>query len=149
MIRRPPRSTLSSSSAASDVYKRQGKKNAYRLYDKNGSAVLDYLCGSDEEPPQAGKQILCRHPFDRMKRVYVTPHRVESLLELVWDNGKLVRESAGVMAARERLEVSLGEMRDDHKRSLNPTPYKVSLSEHLYDFLHKLMEHEAPIKTIA
>src|SRR5664280_2128236 len=26
MIRRPPRSTLSSSSAASDVYKRQGKK---------------------------------------------------------------------------------------------------------------------------
>eukprot|EP00658_Telonema_sp_P-2_P001819 TRINITY_DN1067_c0_g1_i21.p1 TRINITY_DN1067_c0_g1~~TRINITY_DN1067_c0_g1_i21.p1 ORF type:complete len:532 (-),score=161.99 TRINITY_DN1067_c0_g1_i21:16-1611(-) len=62
-----------------------GKKNAYRLYDKNGSAVLDYLCGSDEEPPQAGKQILCRHPFDRMKRVYVTPHRVESLLELVWD----------------------------------------------------------------
>src|SRR5674536_397875 len=30
MIRRPPRSTLSSSSAASDVYKRQAKSDHYR-----------------------------------------------------------------------------------------------------------------------
>nr|WP_301553674.1 hypothetical protein [Clostridioides difficile] len=31
MIRRPPRSTLSSSSAASDVYKRQNKSNIKML----------------------------------------------------------------------------------------------------------------------
>ena len=34
MIRRPPRSTLSSSSAASDVYKRQIKKELLSLMQK-------------------------------------------------------------------------------------------------------------------
>ena len=34
MIRRPPRSTLDRSSAASDVYKRQGKDTASQAFDK-------------------------------------------------------------------------------------------------------------------
>src|SRR5674536_403079 len=38
MIRRPPRSTLSSSSAASDVYKRQGRRRTKRFL----SASLKY-----------------------------------------------------------------------------------------------------------
>src|SRR5674536_372611 len=38
MIRRPPRSTLSSSSAASDVYKRQGEATA-RVLAAEGAAV--------------------------------------------------------------------------------------------------------------
>src|SRR5665648_272147 len=39
MIRRPPRSTLSSSSAASDVYKRQN----YYLFHYNGGLILAFL----------------------------------------------------------------------------------------------------------
>src|SRR5664280_603885 len=38
MIRRPPRSTLSSSSAASDVYKRQDEYRALRLAFEYGAA---------------------------------------------------------------------------------------------------------------
>eukprot|EP00828_Plagiopyla_frontata_P035334 TRINITY_DN4634_c0_g1_i5.p2 TRINITY_DN4634_c0_g1~~TRINITY_DN4634_c0_g1_i5.p2 ORF type:complete len:111 (+),score=21.49 TRINITY_DN4634_c0_g1_i5:83-415(+) len=38
MIRRPPRSTLSSSSAASDVYKRQAQKS--EVHKNNGELVL-------------------------------------------------------------------------------------------------------------
>ena len=37
MIRRPPRSTLSSSSAASDVYKRQGRIN-FNVYNNLSTA---------------------------------------------------------------------------------------------------------------
>src|SRR5674536_285828 len=44
MIRRPPRSTLSSSSAASDVYKRQGEPRAGA-----GKAGLD-LVGDEDDP---------------------------------------------------------------------------------------------------
>eukprot|EP00658_Telonema_sp_P-2_P078611 TRINITY_DN7401_c0_g1_i11.p1 TRINITY_DN7401_c0_g1~~TRINITY_DN7401_c0_g1_i11.p1 ORF type:complete len:165 (-),score=38.06 TRINITY_DN7401_c0_g1_i11:156-650(-) len=40
MIRRPPRSTLSSSSAASDVYKRQTKNDSVRYIGIGGSCVL-------------------------------------------------------------------------------------------------------------
>src|SRR5664280_3651336 len=46
MIRRPPRSTLSSSSAASDVYKRQGQWRLYKMigldvYNQNDEKVGD------------------------------------------------------------------------------------------------------------
>ena len=41
MIRRPPRSTLSSSSAASDVYKRQMSDMASRFADKDGEDAED------------------------------------------------------------------------------------------------------------
>lgn len=125
-----------------------GKKLAYRLYDKNGMAVLDYLATPSEPAPEPGKAILCRHPFESMKRVYVTPQRVEQLHELVWD-GARTGELEAVGAARSRLQDSMSTMREDHKRSLNPTPYKVSVSEDLYTFLHSLMESEAPIKTIS
>src|SRR5674536_290570 len=40
MIRRPPRSTLSSSSAASDVYKRQVKMDKRRHRDTRGGPVF-------------------------------------------------------------------------------------------------------------
>ncbi len=34
---------------------------------------------------------------------------------------------------RRRVKAGLEELRGDHKRHLNPTPYKVSLSEDLYN----------------
>src|SRR5664280_2854548 len=53
MIRRPPRSTLSSSSAASDVYKRQAGCVciADRLrQDRRVAGLLDVRAGRDDEP---------------------------------------------------------------------------------------------------
>eukprot|EP00658_Telonema_sp_P-2_P028170 TRINITY_DN21634_c0_g1_i1.p1 TRINITY_DN21634_c0_g1~~TRINITY_DN21634_c0_g1_i1.p1 ORF type:complete len:108 (-),score=5.52 TRINITY_DN21634_c0_g1_i1:215-538(-) len=50
MIRRPPRSTLSSSSAASDVYKRQSFVCLLLLY-----VLLLPLFGVEHLPPKVGK----------------------------------------------------------------------------------------------
>eukprot|EP00658_Telonema_sp_P-2_P052468 TRINITY_DN40691_c0_g1_i1.p2 TRINITY_DN40691_c0_g1~~TRINITY_DN40691_c0_g1_i1.p2 ORF type:complete len:102 (-),score=19.53 TRINITY_DN40691_c0_g1_i1:83-388(-) len=59
MIRRPPRSTLSSSSAASDVYKRQGHMSLSILCDSWSPAitiqrVVQSICSllSDPEPDE-------------------------------------------------------------------------------------------------
>ncbi len=38
--------------------------------------------------PKAGSRVLCLHPFEEQKRVYVVPSRVENLHTIVW-NGKL------------------------------------------------------------
>src|SRR5665648_382528 len=46
MIRRPPRSTLSSSSAASDVYKRQAISSLVTIYIKNKLGALSAVCGA-------------------------------------------------------------------------------------------------------
>src|SRR5664280_3884054 len=55
MIRRPPRSTLSSSSAASDVYKRQGTKRA------SHAPVLDVV---EDAPDLARLPALTQWPED-------------------------------------------------------------------------------------
>jgi nicotinate phosphoribosyltransferase len=39
-------------------------------------------------------------------------------------------------------------MRSDHLRYSNPTPYKVSVSEQLFNFIHKLWLEEAPVGEI-
>uniref|UniRef100_A0A7S3YMI6 Nicotinate phosphoribosyltransferase n=1 Tax=Lotharella globosa TaxID=91324 RepID=A0A7S3YMI6_9EUKA len=81
-----------------------GRKNIYRLYNKDGEPVLDMLRATSEGDPKENEKILCRHPFNAQKRVYVTPSKVEPLLKLVFDSGvikidlppvKVVRPSCG------------------------------------------------------
>jgi len=124
-----------------------GRKAAYRLIGKNGHFLVDLMQMSDTPPPKAGQRILCRHPFDGVKRAYVEPASVEPLLELVWD-GQPTVEFPSIEELREFCMNQLSKMRPDHLRLVNPTPYKVSLSEDLYAYLHKLWQTEAPVATL-
>ncbi len=40
-----------------------GKKLSFRLYSNDGHALIDLLQRPGEQPPQVGKRVLCRHPF--------------------------------------------------------------------------------------
>lgn len=122
-----------------------GKKACYRLYGHQGYALLDLMQKMDEPPPQKGKKVLCRHPFQESKRAYVIPDYVEDLCLLWWDHGKIARELPPLDAIRNRVKESLKTLRPDIKRTLNPTPYKVSVSDHLYMFMHELWLQNAPI----
>jgi nicotinate phosphoribosyltransferase len=79
----------------------------------------------NEPLPQVGTRVLCRHPFEESKRAYVMPHKVERLYRLVWDEGKITVDAPNLDMIRENVQASLRTLRQDHKRSLNPTPYKV------------------------
>ncbi|XP_022883410.1 nicotinate phosphoribosyltransferase 1-like [Olea europaea var. sylvestris] len=59
--------------------------------------------------------------------------------------GKAREELPPLKLIRERCIKQLDQMRTDHLRRLNPTPYKVSVSAKLYDFIHFLWLNEAPI----
>lgn len=120
------------------------KKSAYRLYGKDGNAILDLILIHDEPVPVVGERILCRHPFIAEKRCYTTPSRVDSLLELWWDH-KLVRDPPKLGASRAYCSASLDYLTSDIKRSLNPTPYKVSVSEKLFHLLNELKVSLTPI----
>lgn len=122
-----------------------GKKACYRLYGQQGYALLDLMQRMDEPPPQKGKRVLCRHPFQESKRAYVIPDLVEDLCLLWWDHGKIARELPPLDAIRNRVRESLKTLRPDIKRTLNPTPYKVSVSDNLYMFMHELWLQNAPI----
>jgi len=123
------------------------KKRCYRLYGKEGYPLVDIMTGENEPPPKVGERILCRHPFSESKRAYVVPQRVEELLKCFWpgsSDGER-EQLPSLKEIRVRCIQQLEQMRPDHMRRLNPTPYKVSVSAKLYDFIHFLWLNEAPV----
>jgi len=73
------------------------------------------------------------------------PHKVECLYKCLWNDGRLTEELPTLTQTREYVQRSLKTLRQDHKRSLNPTPYKVGVSDDLYHFIHDLWLENAPI----
>ncbi|KAE8686026.1 Nicotinate phosphoribosyltransferase [Hibiscus syriacus] len=123
------------------------KKRCYRLYGKDGYSLVDIMTGENEPCPKVGERLLCRHPFSESKRAYVVPKRVEELLKCYWPgkSGKEREELPALKDIRDHCIKQLEQMRPDHIRRLNPTPYKVSVSAKLYDFIHFLWLNEAPV----
>ncbi|KAK4772456.1 hypothetical protein SAY86_014231 [Trapa natans] len=123
------------------------KKRSYRLYGKEGYPLVDIITGENEPSPKVGERILCRHPFIESKRAYVVPQHVEELLKCYWPgaSGKPREELPSLGDIRDRCIKQLEQMRPDHMRKLNPTPYKVSVSTRLYEFIHSLWLNEAPV----
>lgn len=123
-----------------------GKKDAYRLFDKDNCPLSDLLTLSNEPEPVVGQKFLCRHPFIETKRAYTTPSRIEPLLVPFWINGELKKENIDtILQVKERVKSQLASLRTDSKRSLNPTQYKITVSEKLYDFMHQLWLDSTPI----
>ncbi|XP_019421317.1 PREDICTED: nicotinate phosphoribosyltransferase 2-like [Lupinus angustifolius] len=100
-----------------------------------------------EPSPKEGDRILCRHPFQESKRAYVVPQHVEELLRCYCAGTSDKKEETlpSLRDIRQLCIKQLEQMRPDHMRRLNPTPYKVSVSAQLYDFIHYLWLNEAPV----
>lgn len=122
-----------------------GNKNVFRLYGADGHALIDLLQRVDESPPEVGQKVLCRHPFQESKRAYVIPTHVEALYKVYWADGRVTQAMPSLDEVRDRVQNSLKTLRQDHKRTLNPTPYKVAVSDNLYNFIHDLWLQNAPI----
>jgi nicotinate phosphoribosyltransferase len=121
-----------------------GKKEVYRLAGEDGSSLLDLMIRVGDKPPEPEKRVLCHHPFDHIKRVYVTPSKVIPLHHCVWD-GKRVSPEVPLDESRDYVLNQLRSTREDHLRDINPTPYKVSVSEELYDYVYHLWAEESPV----
>src|SRR5512139_2709235 len=121
-----------------------GKKEAYRLVGEDGYSLVDLMVRVGDKPPEPSKRVLCHHPFDQIKRVYVTPSKVVPLHHCVWD-GKRVYPEVSLNEVRGYVLDQLRSTREDHLRDINPTPYKVSVSEELYDYVYHLWAEESPV----
>ncbi|CAH0405310.1 unnamed protein product [Chilo suppressalis] len=122
-----------------------GHKEAYRLFGADGHALIDLLQRSSEPAPEVGQKVLCRHPFQESKRAYVIPSKVEHLYKECWKDGNVCIKPKPLLEVRARVQSSLRTLRQDIKRNLNPTPYKVAVSDDLYCFIHDLWLQNAPI----
>jgi nicotinate phosphoribosyltransferase len=124
-----------------------GKKEAYRLFGEDGYSLLDLMIRVGDKPPDPAKRVLCHHPFDHIKRVYVTPSKVIPLHHCVWD-GKRVYPEVPLNESRDYVLNQLRSTREDHLRDINPTPYKVSVSEELYNYVYHLWTEESPVREL-
>ncbi|CAM9274865.1 unnamed protein product [Sphacelaria rigidula] len=127
-----------------------GRKSVYRLVGSSGTPILDIMLSEGEDPPQPGVPILARHPFVATKRARVTPSKVIPLQKLVWNgrNGGATSKPRPIDEVQATVKKGLAEIRPDILQRVNPTPYKVSVSEGLHEFLHSLWEKEAPIREL-
>lgn len=132
-----------------------GRKESYRLYNSMGEPALDLLCRVGGETPVAGQRILCKHPFDEVKRCYITPTKVELLHEMVWGPDEagapstLRSELPSIDEVRRNAIAGLEGLRSDHRRLLNPTPYKISVTAELHEHLHTLWQSNVPITDLS
>lgn len=123
-----------------------GKKKVYRLFGREGHAILDLIALDSEEAPKAGERVLCMHIHDPKKRCYCTPSVVEELLTCVWDGKKgVVYELPPLKESREYVLKQLREFREDHLRYMNPTPFKVSASTRLTEYINEIWTSICPI----
>jgi nicotinate phosphoribosyltransferase len=122
-----------------------GRKNLYRIYGHDGKALCDLLTKSDEPPPQASVKILSRHPFFDQRRAYVTPTSVQNLYKLYWADGEIKEPLPTLHEIRAYAKEQIDILRKDHIRDLNPTPYKVSVTNDLFQFMHELWMRNVPI----
>lgn len=169
-------------------------------------AICDLMDLATNPPPEVGKKLLARHPFDQHKKVFIIPSKVEELHNCVFDGvqtcpeltvdvarahlqgtppsalsdgfsrsrqlARLVRMRAPhplnsdtscsrwssdavrvqtCLVFRNRLlnAEELSTVREDHLRVLNPTPYKVSVTEKLYEFMMELIDANAPLNVLS
>ena len=125
------------------------RKDVYRLYSSAGHPLIDLMMTSSDAIPVAGEAILCKHPYEDKKRVKCTPYKVESLLRLVWDGARGGIIDASLIPSLHDtklfVEQQLKQMRTDHIQVVNPVPYKVSVSEGLYERFYRLWEESSPL----
>jgi nicotinate phosphoribosyltransferase len=121
------------------------RKNLYRLYGRDGKALCDLMTKYEEAEPVANTRILCRHPFLENKRAYVTPSSVLRMYNLYWADGEIKHSLPTWEEARTYVQQQIESLRKDHRRYLNPTPYKVSITDDLFSFMHQLWMQNVPI----
>jgi len=119
-------------------------QSLYRLYGKEGHPLADIIQVSSEPLPTG--RVLCRHPNNEVKRVYVNPSSVKCLQVTYVENGKVVQKLPSIHEIKKLCENEIKSMRKDHIRLLNPTPYKVSVSEEMYQMMHRMILEHTPIK---
>lgn len=116
----------------------------YRLFGKEGHPLADII-QEDGEPAPEGR-VLCRHPNVELKRVYINPTSFKCLQKTWVKNGKVSEQLPSIHETKKLCENEIKMMRKDHVRLLNPTPYKVSVSEAMYQMMHRMILEHTPIR---
>lgn len=115
-------------------------KKVYRLFDNdNGEAFADVMCLYDEVIDES-KPIELFDPENTWKKKYFTNFTAKSILEPIFQGGKLVYKVPTIEEARAYCDEQIRHLWEEVKRFENPHRYYVDLSPKLWKIKQDLLE---------
>jgi nicotinate phosphoribosyltransferase len=117
-----------------------GVKKLFRLFDKTTNNAIADVVTLDHETIDDTKPFLLFDPNFPWKQKQVKNFRVESLLEPIFIQGKLVYKKPLLKDIRAFHQAQMATLWDEVKRFENPHPYYVDLSQDLWKLKQQLIE---------
>lgn len=115
-------------------------KKVYRLFDNdNGEAFADVMCLYDEVIDES-KPIELFDPENTWKKKYFTNFTAKSILEPIFQGGKLVYQVPTIEEARAYCDKQIRHLWEEVKRFENPHRYYVDLSPKLWKIKNDMLE---------
>lgn len=118
-----------------------GKKNLYRLYDKNKMFLFDVMATYSETIASGTKLFDPNNPL--RNSTIPAECTIENIREVIIDNGKLLKEQIVLDKISSHRKCQMERTPPECLRLINPHRYKVSISEELHnlrvDLIYKVM----------
>ena len=118
-----------------------GYKKVFRLYGRDNGMALADVIALEHEQIDASRPLKLYHPLQTYKTLTLKDFTVRELLVPVFIDGRQVYQSPDVHEIREYNRKELNTFWEEYKRILNPHPYKVDISDELYNLKQALI-HE-------
>jgi nicotinate phosphoribosyltransferase len=118
-----------------------GHKSVWRVYDRRGKAIADWI-GLDGENPAEGDPLTLRHPTDHTKLRHLpraAVSEIEPLLVDVYRQGVRLDGSPTLDDLRRRRLADVERLDPGVRRIMNPHIYHVSLTQRLWDLKQRLV----------
>ncbi len=109
-----------------------GIKTTYRIYDADKMAVADLICLRNETFDTT-KPLTIFHPVETWKKMTLTGYTMRNLMVEIFHNGKQVYASPTVKEIAAYSQLARSEFWEEFIRLINPSEYKVDLSDQLYN----------------
>ena len=116
-----------------------GLKKVVRIYDGSTHKSIADLIMLEHESIDTQHPLTIFDPVETWKRMTITNYYIKELLVPVFQDGKQVYQSPGMMASREYAKQDLETFWDEYKRPYRPHIYKVDLSQELFELKHELL----------
>jgi nicotinate phosphoribosyltransferase len=117
-----------------------GVKKLFRLFDKTTNNAIADVVTLDHETIDEDKPFLLFDPNFPWKQKKVSNFKVVSLLEPIFNQGKLVYKKPALKDIRTFHQTQMATLWDEVKRFENPHPYYVDLSQDLWKMKQQLIE---------
>jgi len=124
-----------------------GKKEAYRVFDKDNNPICDVMATADEGALKYGVGV--KHWFyyftgdkDGQKEE-VEVRSTENLLHRCWGEGEVRTDLPTIQELRQFCMKSVNKLPEKHRRKNNPKPYPLFLTEKLYQTMERMIKEES------